>query len=454
MRWIKILIAISILLLLNYFLGWNYEKNKENRITVHDSVVVAASHKYSRVTPLKYFFLGKNYRREWCTPVAMPVFHIESTKGGFAIGKLGGGQQTKTLHLIAKNGSKWVLRTVDKDVTEAMPSYLRHTIFQNIVQDQISAAYPYAQLTIQDLSQAIEIPCVKTELFYVPNDNALGKFRSVFANTVCLLSPKKKEGSTFSREETDTVRAKLEADNYYKVLQEQTLKVRLLDMLIADWDRHKNQWKWGSVDSVTGKYFFPIAEDRDQAYFLSCGAFPFLARFCGMPQLIGFKKTSTHLKQLNHKALSFDNYFLNNIDRKNFKRIIFEFQKALTDNIIHGAIKKLPPEIYAISGREIEAKLKSRRDGLLENGLDYYKFLASSVTITGSKSPEMYFVNNFKDSIEIIVRSARTNEVLYRRIFFPDETKNINIVNIDEHDKINRKGKENIPINLEYSDFK
>ncbi len=89
-----------------------------------DSVTVPASMKYINCSPIRVLFIGKNYRREWSTPVKMPVFRLKKEQGGFTITELGGGQQTKSLRLLDKNGQEWVLRTTDKDVAGALDATL------------------------------------------------------------------------------------------------------------------------------------------------------------------------------------------------------------------------------------------------------------------------------------------------------------------------------------------
>ena len=448
MRFVKILIIVTIALLANYSLGWTYDGGKESRVVKNDTVVVAASHKYSRLTPIKWFFLGRNYRKEWSVPVAMPVFHLTSTKGGFTIEKLGGGQQTRSLHLVNKNGSEWVLRSVDKTVSdEALPPTFRNQFVKSIVQDQISAAYPYAQLTIYDLSFALGIPTATTELYYIPDDPALGQYRPVFAHSVCFLSPKGLEtkGSVADSAEkiplidTDTVKAKLEADSRNRVLQEKVLKVRLLDMLIADWDRHKKQWEWAKQDSAKMYYYYPIPEDRDQAYFLSKGVLTAVIRVLGMPHLIGFKQHPKKLHKLNNKAHFFDRYYMNELDRDDWVRIIKEFQSQLTNDVIHTAILKLPPEVYEISGKEIEEKLLTRRDELMEHAMEYYEFLNEEVTLTSSASPEKFTILQTNDSAIVKVTRVEDNTELYYRVLYP-ETKVLNVVNMGSNDRVDTTG--------------
>jgi hypothetical protein len=449
MKFLKILVIVTCALLVNYSLGWTYEGGKENRTIRNDSVVVAASQKYSRLTPIKWFFLGKNYREEWSMPVAMPVFHLQTTKGGFTIEKMGGGQQTKTLHLVNKNGSEWILRSVDKVVSdEAFPPMFKRQFVRNIVQDQISAAYPYAQLTIHDLSIAVGVPSTTSELYYIPDDPALGQFRPVFAHSVCFLSPKAIETRGISLTDTtakivlvdtDSLKQRLEVDNRNRVLQERVLTVRLLDMLIADWDRHKGQWEWGKMDSIGIYYFFPVPEDRDQAYFLSHGALPAIVRLFGMPHLVGFKHKPKRLEKLNHKAHSFDRYYMNELGRSDWERIIKEFQHQMTDDVIHTAIKRLPPETYALSGAEIEDKLRTRRNGLFEHAMKYYEFLNEEVSVFGSVSPEVFTIRNYPDSSVVTVTRANDKKLLYSRTLYSD-TKVLNLVNVGKNDRVDTSG--------------
>src|SRR5688572_17929402 len=84
-----------------------------------DSVIAPVSLKYKDPSLFKKFFMGRNYRTVWETPVTFPVFRISQM--GLKIEELGGGQQTKSLQMEDKQGREWVLRTIDKDVEKALP---------------------------------------------------------------------------------------------------------------------------------------------------------------------------------------------------------------------------------------------------------------------------------------------------------------------------------------------
>lgn len=444
------LTIVTVAVLCNYLAAWDYyDSRKENHQISADTVVVPASRQYSRLNPVKWFFLGKNYRKEWSVPVKMPVFHLKNTYGGFRIEKMGGGEQTKSLHLEQKNGREWVLRSVDKNVRGALPSMLRGTFIQKIVQDQISAAYPYAILTMYDLAKAVHIPTPSAELFYVPDDPALGKYRSTFAHAVMFLFPKDIDNEDIETESTDSIRYLIDSSSHFQLMQEKILTVRLFDMLIADWDRHKGQWDWAFLDSGGVKYIFPVPEDRDQAFFLSHGALAQVARRMGLPHLIGFKEHPKKLKKLNNKMHDFDRYFLNHLDRRQWESSIRDFQSKMTDEVISNAIAKLPQEVYDISGEEIIRKLKGRRDGLLKEGLRYYDFLAEKVPVNSTLDAERFVVHHSGDSTQLSVIRQQDSRLIYQRTFYTHETDVVRIGNLRKDDEVEVQGNAGVRVIFE-----
>ncbi len=440
------LAIVTIALVCNHLLGWTYNRSNENHTPHQDSVIVPASHRYAHLTPLKWLFLGKNYRREWSEPVRMPVFHLNSTMGGFTIEKLGGGQQTRSLHITNRDGSEWVLRTVDKIVTGALPGSVQGTFVEAIVQDQISAAYPYAILTVHDLCAAVSIPAPVAQLYYVPDDPALGKYRPVMAHSVCMLMSENINGKDLHTESTDSVRYCIDSSCHFKLMQKRLLTARLFDMLVADWDRHKGQWDWVFADSGATKYIYPVPQDRDQAYFLSTGLLTRIVRLFAMKHLVGFRKHPDHLKKLNHKVHDFDRFFLNELDRQEWASGIRTFQAGLTDGVIEKAIHRLPPEIFAISGREIIDKLKSRRDEMLKGGLKYYDYLAKEVTIDAAAEPEQIFISKSPDRISVRIMRMSDGVSVYERDFVEGETKRIILRDVRADDQVFSTGKSDIAL--------
>ncbi|RYZ19395.1 MAG: hypothetical protein EOO16_20065, partial [Chitinophagaceae bacterium] len=151
----------------------------------NDSVWVPASLQYERPGLINRALLGNNYRELWETPVRLPVFHLKAQ--GFRIKELGGGNQTLSLQLTDPQGHPWVLRTVEKEVTKALPPLLAKTFVLSLVQQQVSGSHPYAPLVVAPLSDAVGVKTPHPAIYYVPDDPDFGEFQKRFAGNVCLL---------------------------------------------------------------------------------------------------------------------------------------------------------------------------------------------------------------------------------------------------------------------------
>ncbi|MEZ4934705.1 MAG: hypothetical protein R2788_21575 [Saprospiraceae bacterium] len=103
-------------------------------------------------------------------------------------------------------------------------------------------------------------------------------------------------------------------------------------------------------------------------------------------------------------------------------------QENISEQDIEEAIKKLPPETMALSGNEIEQKLKNRIKHLPEAAETYYTLLNKEVDVTGSKDEEYFEVAHQTDgSVRVQIFNVKGNKkgdkLLYDRTFFPNETK-------------------------------
>lgn len=403
-----------------------------------DSVEVAINKNYAKISGFHRLISGKNYRKEWATPVHLKVFRVNKEMGGFTIKKLGGGKQTKSLKLEDKNGKEWALRTVDKDPEGAVPKALIGTAAQEIIQDMTSAQHPYGAAIVPPLAEAINVVHATPKYFFVPDDPALGVYRQVFANKVCILEESDPTPDGTDTKSTVKVINKIMGDSKYHVDQEAVLRARLLDMVIGDWDRHFDQWKFGTGDTGVGKLYYPVPRDRDQSFFNSNGLLVKVAVMLNLPYLQGFKKKYPDIKGFNWEERSFDRIFMNNLDRKSWERNIAQFQENVNDSIIKLAVKKLPPEIFKIDSAEIINKLISRKNLLTKAGIKYYNFLSKEVNVIGSNKNEYFNISNAGEDVVVNVykRKKRTDSasLMYSRIFNPKETKYINLYGLNGED--------------------
>ncbi len=403
-----------------------------------DSISISASDKYPEVKGFKKFIIGQNYRREWSTPVNMKVFNITTDPAGYRITSMGGGKQTKSLRLRDKNGKEWTLRTVDKLPTKALPEDFRGTLAQDVVQEFNSASYPYAPMTIPFLANRLDVVVPKPRLFFVPDDPALGFYRPLFANTVCLLEERHPSLDGSDTKSTAKVLDKLIEDNDHRADQPAVLRARLLDILIGDFDRHFDQWRWATSDTGKGKLYYPIPRDRDQAYFYSDGMLLKLASRNVLPFLRGFRKDIPEVNWLGYSARDFDRLFLTDLDADEWKKTITDFQQILNDSVIRGAIKTLPSEIFAINGEKIIDKLKSRRNILPKAAMQYYHFISRQVNVVGSNEKEYFKISNYGKGLQVRVYAREkgndTSFIMYNRIFDPSDTYEIRLYGLNGDD--------------------
>jgi hypothetical protein len=407
-------------------------------IKYQDTINMPASNKYDQPSGFQRLMMGDNYRKEWSAPVNLRVFNINKERGGFKILSLGGGKQTRSLKLIDKDEREWTLRTIDKDPEKAIPGNFRNSLAQDIVQDMISASHPYSAIAIPSIANAINITVPVPEFFFVPDDPAFGFYRPLFANKVCLLELRDPTRDGSKSRSTAKLLEKMVDENDHRVEQNDVLRARLLDMVVGDFDRHFDQWKWGITDTGKGKLYYPIARDRDQAFFNSDGLLLKVVSQRRLPFLRGFKPNMPAINWLNWSARDFDRIFLNRIDKATWEKTIIEVQNKLTDSVLSTSVHRLPDEIFPINGEHIIETLVSRRNVLLQKGMHYYKFLADDINIVGSNKSELFRVSNAEKGLNVTVYARRsrndTSYKIYQRNFVDGETDEIRLYGLNGND--------------------
>ncbi|ADB38829.1 BamA/TamA family outer membrane protein [Spirosoma linguale] len=419
-----------------------------------DSVQVAIAPAYDSVGSIHRLLFGTNYRKEWATSVKLPVFDLTRTNGGFKILQRGGGQQTKSLRLEDASGKEWVLRSIQKDPAGALPAPLRETIAKDVLQDEISAGHPFAPLVVPTLADAAGIPHANPKLVYVPDDPALGIYQADFGKTVCLFEERNPgDGKSIS---TIKLLDALEKDNDDRVDQRAVLRARMLDLFIGDWDRHEDQWRWGSRKTANGKVYYPIPRDRDQVFFRAGGLFPAIASVPWIqPKFQGFTTKLGNINGFMNNGRFFDRLFMHELSADDWMAEIADLRDALTDDVLQRAINQLPDTIRQESGNRILETLKVRRGWLLERALEYYRFLAKAVDIPGSDKKELFRVQHINDdqlivSVFKITKDGSVGPRMYSRTFDASITREIRLYGQKGDDRFEVSGPEaaNITIRL------
>jgi hypothetical protein len=418
-----------------------------------DSITIAVAPEYDKVGKIHRFLFGENYRKLWAVPVKMKVFHLQNEKGGLTILQQGGGMQTRSLRLRDKEGHEWVLRSLQKYPERALPPNLRATVAKDILQDQISTSNPFAALTVPLLAGALDIPHSNPEIVYLPDDPALGKYSKDYANGVFLFE----EREPLESEDTDNtkkVQKELRDDNDVKVDQKKVLRARLLDMLLGDWDRHDDQWRWDKDKQKKETVYTPIPRDRDQVYYKTSGVFPWIISHQWLKSK--FQPYSPSIRDVNgwnFNARYFDRFFLNQLGESDWQEEIKYVQEHLTDGLVSKAMRKMPEDIYNLSGKDIEADFIARRDNLQKLAMEYYEFLSIYVEIPASDKTEKFEIKQQTDgfldvTIYKIKKDSARNDVIYKRTFKPGVTKEVRMYGFDGEDTFHINGDGRSPIKV------
>jgi len=434
----------------------NHKSNEMLKANYSDSTVVRPiSLRYAIKSNTHEFWLGENYRQLWSTPVSMPVFNIDLEHGGLEILKLGGGNQTKSLRLEAKNGRQYVLRSLDKYTTKLLPAPLYETLAADIVQDQISAANPYGVFAIPPLAEAAGIYHTNPQLMYVLDDPRFGPYQSLFAHMPVLYEERPNDdaasedyfGGGEKIEGTPDVIATIQGDNDEVIDQDFALRNRLFDMLIGDWDRHEDQWRWVRLDqSDKGHYWRPIPRDRDQAFFVNEGMIGWAAsRKFALPNTEGFDEKMDYPPGFNASARFFDRTFLNALDWSQWEKQIDILNTRLTNELIDSAFNVWPDTIRLQAAQETSRILKARRDDMRRYARIYYLFLSREVEVVGTNKHEYFLVERISNEATRVTVHKRKKDgevlqIIYQRTFLSSETEEIRLYGLEGEDVFEIKG--------------
>jgi hypothetical protein len=409
-----------------------------------DSVVIAANPKLGS-SGFRNFLLGKNYRAEWTTPVKVQVLDLGKEQGGLTPEKQGGGKQTKSLRVEDKEGNEWALRSVEKFPEAAIPPDLRTPLTKDIVEQGISASYPYASLSTGKMADAFGVPNLYRKLVYIPDDPRLGRFREEFKNTLAILERREPAGvkKTYNTEE---LVLRLAKDNDDHVDQLSVLKARLLDNFYMDLDRHEDQWRWATRDTGKGKLYYIIPRDQDQAFYVNQGLLPRFARKPWYaPELQGFRADAKNIKTFNRAARNFDRFFLNELDREVWEKQIDTLLSVMTDEVIESSFDRQPREVRGLSSEQIIQTLKERRKYFKEDMMEYYEFISKEVTVVGTNQREMFTIDKLANgdvhvTVNKIDKDGTISSKIYDRVMNGTLVDELRIFGLEDADSFVVRG--------------
>lgn len=420
-------------------------------LAFRDSTVVTAIRpSYNKGGFLRKALLGFNHREAWDRPVDLPLFDIGSVEGGLVPIKMGGRGQSISMRLRNADGREFVVRSIDKQAGKVWDPKLRRTFAYKLTQDQFSMLHPYAAFAIPKLASAVGVYHTNPRPYLIPNDPRLGTLGASLVGQAVLFEERPTDDMSHVASmgyAPDVISytkmfEEIRADNDHRVDGYAFARARLFDMLIADWDRHPDQWRWAAFEPAdeNGKIYRPIPRDRDVAFMRVNGLVPTLYKLLFEPMHQDFRTTYGFLPGLNKNGLPQDRRFTSALTETDWVAIADSMRSGLTDAIIEEAIRSWPEAMFAYNGDDVIHILKTRRDKLPEVAARYYRLLASVVDLVGSNKHERFEITRKPDnSVDVAVykttKDGTIRKLLYRRTFLVEETKEIRIYGLDGNDQ-------------------
>ena len=385
---------------------------------------------------------GRDYRDLWTAPVELPMLDLQTFGGGLkAVRRLGHGQ-TQALALQGADGLAYTFRPVLKDPVGLLPPELRDTLAASVVRDQMASGHPAGHVVVPRLLEAVGVLHNRPQLVILPDDPALGEFRKDFggqAGDIEEFTGQKGFRGALEIVDGEEMWKRQQATPEVRVDSRAYLAARLMDHLIGDWDRHRDQWRFARMPGKDR--WQPIPEDRDQAFVRFEGAALSLLR-PGLPFLVRFGKEHSSLDGLTFDSWDVDRRLLTDLERPAWEEVAAQVKSQLTDAVLEEAVRRMPAAYYDKDGARLLAGLRRRRDTLPAHALRFYRYLADQVDVRGTDAADRVEIERFPGGDVSVTLSGAdaSSPAYYHRRFRNGETREVRVYLLGGDDRVVTRG--------------
>jgi len=419
-------------------------------------------------------FWGEHYRKYYGTNINAATVNLDTLFGGLTPVRKGGGNQSRSLRLETSSGQEYVMRALHKSATQYLQAvafkdhYIKgeynNTITESLLLDIYTTSHPYAPITISKLAKAANILYTKPQLYYVPKQSSLELFNLNFGNELYFIEERAASGHG-DKENFEYANNIISTDEFYENLRKSDdyyldevsyIRARLFDMLIGDWDRHQDQWRWAEFKTDGKKMYKPVPRDRDQAFSKYDGfALGAITRLIpGLKLLQIYDDDIRNVKWFNHEPFPLDLSLIQKASYDDWKKQVAFLQKNITDDIIQEALAQMPSEVQDETVTEIKRKLKGRLNNLYKIAQEYYNHLIKYPIIRGNDKDNYFEINrleNGKTEISIFnIKKKQKGTLVFQKTYVNKETKEIWIYGLGERDTfvVSGEKRNSIPLKI------
>ncbi|WP_339660375.1 metallophosphoesterase [uncultured Polaribacter sp.] len=411
------------------------------------------------------FLWGERYRKYFGTEVNVPTVDLDTLFGGLKPIRKGGGHQSKSLRLKNKNGREYVMRALRKNAAQYLQAvafkdqYIEgqfdETATENLLTDLFTGSHPYAPFTIGKLADAIGVYHTNPVLYYVPKQNSLGQFNDDFGNELYMIEERTDSGhgdtASFGFSDTlistDELLLNLNKNENHVLDEEAYIKARLFDMLIGDWDRHEDQWRWAAFKEKNQTIYRPIPRDRDQAFSIFGDGFllNIVTKLVPTLRLMqSYQKELKSPKWFNLEPYPLDMVLISMADKKTWDQQVNFIINHISDAVIDDAFSDFPDEVTDETIQEIKKKLQGRRRNLQKISDAYFYHINKFQIIRGTQKDDWFEIERLPNGQTKItgyrIKNGEKDDIFHQRTYNRSETKEIWIYGLDDEDIFEVKG--------------
>jgi len=411
------------------------------------SVQVPAGAQYDRRGWWWRRLWGEHYRRLWALPVTAPVLRLGVA--GLQPVQVGGSFQTNVLRLRTPDGRSFVLRSVDKNLSTSVPL----GVLAGLLRDQTCAAPPYGAYVAAALARAAGVYHTNPRLVYLLPDSALGRFRRQFRPALYLLEERPEQhhapsfgGASLVTGSEQMLGLVLAAPTAH-VAARAYLRARLLDMLLGDWSRRADQWRWAGFAGAGCLEFRPIPRDRDQAFFRFDDGWLTRALTWVRPRYQTYSPVlaPVDVPALTTTARPLDQTVLALLPEADFLAEADSLVRRLPATVLAHALQAVPPEARAAMIRQLLPALRSRLATLPAAAARYYQVLQADAVLVGTDAPAHYILaaaGPGRVRVQVWAhRPARPDSLLGQQLYDVRRTVRLCIYGLGGNDQFELRGR-------------
>jgi hypothetical protein len=443
------------------------EENKKYA-TNSNQYTVATIYTNEEITKGKFYkyLWGKRYRKYYGTAIKAKNVSLDTLFGGLKPIRKGGGHQSKSLRLEDKQGREYVMRALRKNAlqylqavafkTQYIEGQFDNTYSEDLLLDVFTGSHPYAPFTVATLAKSIGVLHTKPQLFYVPKQNTLAHFNEEFGDELYMIEERAASGhgnkANFGYSNkvisTNDVLKKIRKNANSIIDQSAYIRARLFDMVLGDWDRHEDQWRWAAFKENNKTIYRPIPRDRDQVFsIMADGALlNYITKSIPALRLMqSYEEEMANTKWFNLEPYPLDMAIITEAQKNTWDTEVSYIQKNMTSQVIEEALKHFPSEVTDQTIEDIKRKLKGRVRNLQKISNEYFQYMNNFAVIRGTDKDDYFEIERLDKGITQVtgyrIKKGKKDNIFHQKKYSSRATKEIWIYGLDDKDEFKVFGK-------------